>query len=499
LLHRNLDGLLLWINLGLGLYLALAMPVFAQESYYWCYSEHPDLSYYDHPPMVAWLIWVGTSLFGDGGMGIRFGTLLCGGTVLLSGLRLLTEFGGSPDARRTWLGLGLVVPNLLVVRFLANPDPPLCAFWMLTLLTLWKARFGGLGWWIVAGFFAGCALLSKYTAIFLAAGGVIVLLADPLMRRQLLRPGPWLGLGVAVLTFLPVLLWNFSNDFESFRFQTQGRWADAEFGAHRFGQLIGGQLLVLNPVVAVGLVASSCWLICLGRRWDYRAIWMLAFSLPMVGFLLFSSVFVQVKINWLIPAMLPLLLGLSLWWGEGRFRRRQVAASRCTRVAIAFGLLQLLAPLIVLFPQGRGSTWTGWEEITARAKLWEETLDGQDGIKGNVFFFAGNYKDTAQLMRNLRIGFAEAEPGEFVEPTLAQNVIGRPALQFDHWENPIDHVGHDAIFVLPRPDQRDDLLCAVRTRFSSLEHVERVVVKRIGMIVLTADLFVCRAYRGPDE
>jgi 4-amino-4-deoxy-L-arabinose transferase-like glycosyltransferase len=59
-------------------WLCASVPVFAQESYYWCYAQKPDLSYFDHPPMVAWLIWLGTACFGDGAWGIRAGTWLCG-------------------------------------------------------------------------------------------------------------------------------------------------------------------------------------------------------------------------------------------------------------------------------------------------------------------------------------------------------------------------------------------------------------------------------------
>ena len=48
------------------------------EAYYWQYAQHMDLSFYDHPPMVAWLIWFGTSLLGHNEFGVRIGALLCG-------------------------------------------------------------------------------------------------------------------------------------------------------------------------------------------------------------------------------------------------------------------------------------------------------------------------------------------------------------------------------------------------------------------------------------
>ena len=56
---------LFWITGGVSLWLCVTMPVFSQEAYYWTYAQHPDLAYFDHPPMMAWLIWLGTAVFGE--------------------------------------------------------------------------------------------------------------------------------------------------------------------------------------------------------------------------------------------------------------------------------------------------------------------------------------------------------------------------------------------------------------------------------------------------
>ncbi|MEZ6037279.1 MAG: glycosyltransferase family 39 protein [Planctomycetota bacterium] len=491
-------GLLLTV-LVTGLWLAVAMPVFSQESYYWCYSQHPDLSYYDHPPMVAWSIWLGSHVFGNEALGIRVVTWLLGCTTAIAGLGLLRSFGARPAARQAWLVLCLGVPSLVAARFLTNPDPALCAFWMLTVLALWKAPSGHLGWWVLAGFLAGCALLSKYTAAFLAVGGAVVLLLDPDMRRQLRRPGPYVGVLVAVLTFLPVIWWNVANDFESFRFQTAGRWSKASIGGHWLLQFVGGQLAVINPFVALVVPAAALWLWRRGRDRDLRATWLLAFSAPMLLFLLANSMVMQVKINWATPALLTLLLGVAMWWSESDALARRPRLTRVAgRGALAIALLVLAAPIIVLFPQRRGSTWAGWAEIAACAEHWESVIDESDGVEGNVFFFAGDYRDAAQLTRGLELYVAQAEPDEVLEPVMAQNVVGRTALQFDHWTPPTERVGQDAIFVLPRPDGRDDILGEVRQHFRAIERAEHVVVQRLGIEVLSADVYVCRGYLGPQ-
>ena len=48
-----------------------------EEAYYWNYSRHLDIGYLDHPPMVAWLIRLGTAAFGQSQFGVRIGALCC--------------------------------------------------------------------------------------------------------------------------------------------------------------------------------------------------------------------------------------------------------------------------------------------------------------------------------------------------------------------------------------------------------------------------------------
>ena len=494
----RVESFLLLAALLVGLWLTWSMPVFSQEAYYWTYAQHPDWSYFDHPPRVAWLIWVGTHLLGESALGLRLCTWLCGCGVVLAGWLLLREFAASARARGVWLVLSCCIPTLVAVRFLANPDPPLACFWMFTVLALWKARSGSLAWWLFAGLMAGCALLSKYTAVFLAAGGLVLFALDPLMRKQLRRAGPYLGVAVAALTFSPVLYWNVANDFESFKFQTAGRWERAGFSIKGFFEFLSEQIGVLNPVVAVLVPAVLLWLFARARRADVRALWLLAFSAPLLAYLLASAAFVQVKMNWLAPVATPLALALALWWTESDFEARRPKLARGLRGAVlVMAALPLLGPIVRCVPLIGGTTWEGWTEIAACAEKWERVLDDSNGAPGNVFYFAADYRDAAQLTRNLKGAAAASRPTEPREPTLAQNVIGLPGLQFDHWDDPKARVGQDAIFVLPRPFMRSVVLKRVEARFESIERVETVHVRRLGIAVLDADVFTCHKYLGP--
>src|SRR6266852_1674937 len=65
-----------------------------EETYYWTYAQHPAFGYFDHSPMVAWIITIGTTLFGDTALGVRIVTF--GLWVGSAGLLFLTG--------RMWFG-----------------------------------------------------------------------------------------------------------------------------------------------------------------------------------------------------------------------------------------------------------------------------------------------------------------------------------------------------------------------------------------------------------
>ncbi|MDA0932446.1 MAG: glycosyltransferase family 39 protein [Planctomycetota bacterium] len=479
----------------LGLWLVLAMPIFAQEAYYWCYSQHPDLSYFDHPPLIAWMILVGGKLAGDGALGIRLVTWAAGLAAAGAGRSLLVDFGIGEKGRALWLWAGLAVPALATTRFLATPDSPLTLFWLLSILALWRARQGSAIAWCMAGVFAGAALLGKYTAAFLAIGGVLVLLLDPAMRRQLLTPWPYLAVVTAGVVFSPVVLWNFRNDFESFRFQTSDRYAKAELDLGGFFEVVGQQFGMFNPALVLLLPLGLGYWLTRAKERDPRAVWIAAFGLPLPAYLLVNALWMTVKVNWFTPAYAVLVLGGVAWWAERGASRLGDRRARWTgRTLGAVIVLLACGPALVLLPAGRGSSWVGWDRIAVRAAEVAASVDAMDQEQGNVFLFGSDYKDAAQLQHALVESAADGDRW----PVLAQNVYGERALQFEHWDAPAGHVGEDAVFVLAHPDRRAKAaLARVRPHFESVESAGRVSVTRFGYEVMTAEVFLCRSFRGP--
>src|SRR5580698_11141897 len=51
-------------------------PITFDEAYYWTWSKHLAGGYYDHPPMVAVVIRLGTMIAGDTELGVRLVSIL---------------------------------------------------------------------------------------------------------------------------------------------------------------------------------------------------------------------------------------------------------------------------------------------------------------------------------------------------------------------------------------------------------------------------------------
>jgi predicted membrane-bound dolichyl-phosphate-mannose-protein mannosyltransferase len=103
-----------------------------QEAYYWNYAVHPALSYFDHPPMVAWVIGAGYFLLGKCELGVRIGGFLL--TLLSTGL--LYALGKLWFNKKVGLWAALLfqlLPLFFVYGVLITPDVPLTFFWLLTL------------------------------------------------------------------------------------------------------------------------------------------------------------------------------------------------------------------------------------------------------------------------------------------------------------------------------------------------------------------------------
>ncbi len=282
------------------------LPLHPDEAYYWTWTQRLSWSYYDHPPMVAWLP---SALAGGGPIGgeqLRLLANVCG--VLTSAVLACLLFNLTRD-RKSVLLFGyamLVTPMVFVNAAIWTPDAPLCLFLALFLFSFHKAYCGKTGNrdWIWCGLWFGAALLSKYNAILWGGSAFLWVLATRSGRRHILQSGqPWLAMLLAFLIFSPVLWWNLVYSGDSFYYQGmhllnsaresagQGRGQSLSGGSFYLPEVLAGLLLAIGPFVVWRLVFSRQ-----NRQFAHLAF---AGYLPLIFFFALS-VSNKIELNWMV-------------------------------------------------------------------------------------------------------------------------------------------------------------------------------------------------------
>ena len=254
---------------------AAAVQLVPDEAFYWTWTRHLAGGFFDHPPMIAYLMWLSTRVLGDTELGVRFFAVVLPfvGVALL----LLTAHRLIPDGRsvKTTAAILLTSPLLAGLATIFTPDTPavffsICAM-VCVLVIVSDAWDDGIGrhkiaMWMAFGVFCGLALLSKYTTILLPAAVFWAMLTTREGRHHLCRPWIYLSGLVALAVFSPVIYWNYTHDWASFRFQlNHGLELKPESSWKTFGGFVGGQIFLWTPVLFVlGLVV----LISYWRRYN---------------------------------------------------------------------------------------------------------------------------------------------------------------------------------------------------------------------------------------
>jgi len=282
---------------------AALLPLSADEAYYWLWSRHLAAGYFDHPPAIAFVIRSGTLVFGITPLGLRVApfllSLIASAFVWRSAAILL---GDDVAGARACLFFNLTL-MISVETLAATPDAPAVAAasaFLFAVAKLWQTENGR--WWLGVGVAGGLSLLSKYTGFFLGAGVLAWLIFSPKARRWFLSPWPYIGGVLALVLFLPNLLWNASHDWATFMFQLS-RVTAGHLTFRFLFEFLGAQLLLASPFIfvlaALGMAFSS-------RERDSATFLLAAIVFPSAVYFLVHSLHDRIQGNWpcfLYPAL----------------------------------------------------------------------------------------------------------------------------------------------------------------------------------------------------
>lgn len=353
-LWRALAAIALVLLARLGLLALDIAPLHFDEAQYWTYGEALDWGYYSKPPMIAWIIRLGSEIFGATPFGVRvFSPVIHSVVACLVFLIARRLF----DARTGfWSAIAyLAVPGVTVGAALMTTDTPMMAAWALGLYALVRiaepgpATDGKLGWYALFGVALGFGLLSKYTIVALPAGALGYALFSREGGAGLRASGPGrvfagralagaaVALAAALIVWSPNLWWNAENGFASIlHVADNAKLGDGPaYDPEKALEFVVAQIGVFGPVLFVALAwmaTQDGW----RREWPYRLlIWI---SAPLLLAMIVQAFLSRAHPNWAAPAYIGFTIAVSAWLLDRR-RARWLQAAAVVGVLVFAGFL----------------------------------------------------------------------------------------------------------------------------------------------------------------
>jgi 4-amino-4-deoxy-L-arabinose transferase-like glycosyltransferase len=475
----------LWLTLAVALLHAFAagqVPLSADEAHYALYGLHLDWSYFDHPPLVGWLqalILLGSS----SDFALRLWP------IALSSATALTLFAFArrlfPDAS-PWQAFGCVVLFHAAVLFqllglALVPETPLMLFALLAMVFLLRALDAGrLRDWLVLGAALGLAGLAKYTAVTLVPTIVLFVLLQK--RLAVLRtPGPWLAIAVAGLLITPVLYWNASHDWISFRYQFGHGFRPKAWEWSRVGLSQLGQFFAYAPLLYVGgLIALVAGL----RTWRERGVQLtILLVLPVLVLFASASGREETLPHWTALAwagMSPLAMRwLAAHWPQRAVRLLAYVSAGYSLLVIAMLNLLLQVPSLPVpghrHPLGPLAGWPAAAEHAARLRT------GMVPTQPDAVLLVPNWSLASRLAWYARPQAVQVADSRFD--------------QFDLWFGS-PATGAGGVMVVPEYALKSTR--PVLARFARCDEQDPLAVVAGGRNIVTFHFYLCRDYRGPN-
>lgn len=415
-----------WVALRAALMFAAGMDLHFDEAQYWTWSRHLDWSYYSKGPLLAWLIALSTSLFGDGEWQIRLPAWIASALLVVTLARFSTQVFESRAASAWTLLLALSTPLYFGLGQVMTTDIFLFLAWSVTLSALYRAvvleRHSA---WLTAGAAAGLGALAKSSMALLPLAVFIWLLLTKRGRNQLSRPQPWLAVLIASILVSPIVLWNAAHDWVMFR-HDEGHVGEAEPGIGYLVEFIASQWLLLSPIIAV-LGVAQLWRV--SRQGKNRFLWWVCVGI--LAFFVAKAFLGKVQPNWAAPAYLGLLVLFA-----GRLATSVSSVQNWARIGVALSVV-LIA--LVFFAPAVGLD--GRRDPLKELKHWREPIQQLALEAGDTeFLLTDRYRLASEL--------AFYWPGN---PPVFLTTEGRKRrAQFDLWPGPETQRGRNGVFVTDR-------------------------------------------------
>lgn len=396
--------ILLIVSIVIRGFLAAFFELGNDEVYYWTFALYPDWSHFDHPGMVGWMMQLfSCNLLFDSEFFLRLSSLVLMTVdtwlIYLIGKEIKNKITGFYTALLYTASLyAFIITGVFIM-----PDTPLIFFLLLSILFFIRyfknkqnasSNSHGCAYLLLAALFAGLAMLSKYSAVFIWVGvGLYILIYD---RKELKNGYLYLAVLISAICLLPILIWNLQHDFASFTFHGN---RVSLFGKPRFdyfGAELAGELIYNNPIVYILIIIAlvSFFKTKTSRTNTVNRLLVLT-ALPWVGLFLYFSLTRQTLPHWSAPALCLLIPMAGAWLAERQ--ENMTGLYRIPAVIIASLLLMLTAVGLGSFEIKTGRIQSlfasnkptpiytvGTGDITLDMYGWEQKRKGFEAVRDSL-------------------------------------------------------------------------------------------------------------------
>ena len=244
--------------------------IFRDELYYVANGQHLGFGYVDHPPLIGWISWLTTTLFGESLLALRLLPAIAGGVTVVLVCLIAREMGGGQWAQ-ILAGVATALSPVYVSIFgILSMNAFDEMFWAAAvLLAAHILRTGDQRWWIPFGLVAGLGLENKLSILFLGFGIVVGLI---LTRdwKHFTQKGLWIGGALALVLFLPYVIWQAAHDWAVLEFMR--RATEIKNLPLSPGEFLSAQLMQMNPVALPLVLAALAFYFLMPQGRPFRAL-----------------------------------------------------------------------------------------------------------------------------------------------------------------------------------------------------------------------------------
>lgn len=410
------------LALRIGALIASPLELHFDEAQYWDWSRALAWGYFSKPPLIAWVIWAFTSVFGNAEWAVRLAAPIAHAfgawALFLLGRRIYGAHAG------VWAGLiWMTLPAVWLSSAIMSTDALAMPLWSFALYALWRLiETRTWVWAIWLGVAIGLGALAKYAMLYFPLCAGLAAIWSPRVRAAVLSPHGAAAGAIALLILAPNLAWNAMNSFAT----VEHTAANANLGGdllhpEELLEFLGSQAGVVGPVLFVALG------FCLFRAGRAPSAlkdedkFLLAFVLPTLIIILTQALISRAHANWAAAAY-----PAAIVWLSGRL---QPSANGRRTLWAAFATQVLLGALIIAVGVGPAlGDRIGLSDATKRLRGWRDTAqeitlrvnEGQYSaivVDHRALYFELNYylRDARGALPPIRMWVLNAEAGNHAE------------------------------------------------------------------------------------